>query len=118
MANVESELDLLPAPKLMEIVLQNCKGQVDQCVAPYLLLAAKKLQTAERSRCKVGLISVAANAFYYNANLTLEIMKQQGMIETFMSKWFEMIFSAKENEKWKYFRRLQDKKVSVVEFFR
>ena len=31
-----SEGDLAPAPKLLEIILQNCRGRVDHCVAPYL----------------------------------------------------------------------------------
>ena len=31
-----SEGDLAPAPKLLEIILQNCRARVDHCVAPYL----------------------------------------------------------------------------------
>ena len=33
------ETDVQAAPKLMEVVLQNCKGRVDQCVGPYLALS-------------------------------------------------------------------------------
>ena len=31
-----SEGDLAPAPKLLEIILQNCRARVDHCVTPYL----------------------------------------------------------------------------------
>lgn len=113
MTNTESELELIHGPKLMEIVLQNCKGRVDDCVAPYLLLSANKLQNVERSRAKVALIGVVANALFYNSRLALEIMVQQGSLQSIMSKWFEMILSAKDNQKWKYFRRMQDKKVDL-----
>ncbi|GMH35700.1 hypothetical protein BSKO_03568 [Bryopsis sp. KO-2023] len=113
-SNVDSELEVVPAPQLMEIVLQNCKGRVDECVAPYLLLSATKLQNVERSKLMVALINVFANAFYYNPVLTLQVMKQQGSLQTVMSKWFEMIFAAKPDEKWKYFKRMQDKKVSIL----
>ena len=38
--------DVQPAPKLMEIVLQNCRGRVDACVAPYLTLALRRLHAS------------------------------------------------------------------------
>jgi len=34
-----SEGDVICAPKLLEIILQNCRGQVDQCVGPFISLA-------------------------------------------------------------------------------
>ena len=40
------ESDVQPAPKLMEIVLQNCRGRVDACVPPYLSLALRRLHAS------------------------------------------------------------------------
>ncbi len=40
------ESDVQPAPKLMEIVLQNCRGRVDAVVAPYLTLALRSLHAS------------------------------------------------------------------------
>ena len=47
------ETDVQAAPKLMEVVLQNCKGRVDQVVGPYLALALRRLPAAETSYMKV-----------------------------------------------------------------
>ena len=40
------EDDVRPAPKLMEVVLQNCRGRVDGCVAPYLTLALRRMDAS------------------------------------------------------------------------
>ena len=40
------ETDVQPAPKLMEIVLQNCRGHVDAVVAPYLTLVLRRLHAS------------------------------------------------------------------------
>ena len=34
-----SEGDVVSAPKLLEIILQNCRGRVDHCVGPFITLA-------------------------------------------------------------------------------
>lgn len=47
------ESDVQAAPKLMEVVLQNCKGRVDQVVGPYLALALRRLPVAETAYMKV-----------------------------------------------------------------
>ena len=47
------ESDVQAAPKLMEVVLQNCKGRVDQCVGPYLALSLRRLPVAETAYMKV-----------------------------------------------------------------
>ncbi len=45
---------MVPAAKLLEVVLQNCRGRVDGYVVPYLQLALAKLQTATNRTLKVG----------------------------------------------------------------
>lgn len=34
-----SEGDVICAPKLLEVILQNCKGRVDECVPHFISLA-------------------------------------------------------------------------------
>ena len=55
--NIEDS-DIESAPKLIEVVFQNCKGQVDQWVEPYLRLTIDRLQRAETSYLKSLLIQV------------------------------------------------------------
>ena len=107
-----AEVDIAPAPKLMEVVLQNCKGRVDTCIALYIKLCVAKLALAERSTTKVLLLLVVANTLYYNAGLAVQTLRQQNATQTVFNTWFEMILSATQNEKWKYFKRVHDKKVS------
>ena len=41
--------DIEPAPKLIEAVLQNCKGRVDEWVEPYLRIAIDRLRRTEKN---------------------------------------------------------------------
>jgi importin-7 len=50
--------DIEPAPKLIEVVFQNCKGQVDQWVEPYIMITIDCLRTATRPYLKCLLIQV------------------------------------------------------------
>lgn len=47
------ERDVVPAAKLLEVVLQNCRGRVDAWVGPYLQLALGRLNTATNRTLKV-----------------------------------------------------------------
>ncbi|CAH8310505.1 unnamed protein product [Eruca vesicaria subsp. sativa] len=79
------ESDLVPAPKLKGIVLQTCKGQVDQWVEPYLRIALDRLRGAEKLSFKCLLIEVIANSFYYNASLALGILQRFGFATDYMA---------------------------------
>ncbi|CAM8933085.1 unnamed protein product [Rhodiola kirilowii] len=75
MADVNLEdNDIEPAPKLIEVLFQNCKGQVDHWVEPYLRIVAERLHRTEKPRLKCLLMQVIADALYYNAALTLSIL--------------------------------------------
>lgn len=50
--------DIEPAPKLIEVVFQNCRGQVDQWVEPYLRITVERLRRAEKPYLKCLLIQV------------------------------------------------------------
>ncbi|PPD87278.1 hypothetical protein GOBAR_DD15763 [Gossypium barbadense] len=68
--------DIEPAPKLIEVVFQNCRGQVDHWVEPYLRITLDRLNRTEKPRLKCLLVQVIANAVYYNAALTLSILNK------------------------------------------
>lgn len=50
--------DIEPAPKLIEVVFLNCKGQVDQWVEPYLRITVERLHRTEKSHLKCLLMQV------------------------------------------------------------
>jgi hypothetical protein len=60
--------DIEPAPKLIEVVFQNCKGQVDQWVEPYMRITVERLRRTEKSYLKCLLMQVVRN---YNGTLQI-----------------------------------------------
>ncbi|XP_022733037.1 importin beta-like SAD2 isoform X2 [Durio zibethinus] len=55
--NLEDD-DIEPASKLIEVVFQNCRGQVDDWVEPYLRITLDRLHRTEKSRLKCLLVQV------------------------------------------------------------
>lgn len=55
--------DIEPAPKLIQVVFQNCKGQVDHWVEPYLRITIERLRRAEKPYLKCLLIQVVSCLF-------------------------------------------------------
>lgn len=55
--------DIEPAPKLIEVVFQNCKGQVDQWVEPYLAITVGRLRSATKPYLKCLLIQVVCSCY-------------------------------------------------------
>ncbi|CAN6829095.1 unnamed protein product [Brassica oleracea] len=106
--------DLEPAPKLLGIVLQTCKGHVDQCVEPYLRITLDRLRGAEKSSFKCLLIEVVANAFYYNAPLTLGILQRLGFATDILTIWLHMLQEKKKNGAHANFKGEHDKKVCIL----
>lgn len=50
--------DIEPAPKLIQVVFQNCRGQVDRWVEPYLRITVERLRRSEKSYLKCLLMQV------------------------------------------------------------
>ena len=50
--------DIEPAPKLIEVVFQNCRGQVDHWLEPYLRITVERLRRTEKPFLKCLLIQV------------------------------------------------------------
>ncbi|KAJ6808075.1 importin beta-like SAD2 [Iris pallida] len=107
------DTDIVPAPKLIEVIFQNCKGQVDQWVEPYLKITIDRLRRTERPYLKCLLMQVIADALYYNASLTLGILQKLGAIDIF-NLWFQMLQQVKKSGARVNFRREHDKKVCCL----
>ncbi|KQJ82085.1 importin beta-like SAD2 isoform X2 [Brachypodium distachyon] len=106
--------DIVPAPKLIEVFFQNCKGQVDHWVEPYLRLTIDRLHRAEKPYLKSLLVQVIANAFYYNPSLTLAMLHKLGVATQIFNLWFVMLQQVKKNGKRVNFKREHDKKVCCL----
>ncbi|KAJ8493720.1 hypothetical protein OPV22_015441 [Ensete ventricosum] len=108
------DADIESAPKLIEVVFQNCKGQVDHWVEPYLRITIERLQRAERPYLKCLLMLVIADALYYNPSLTLNILHKLGVAVQFFNLWFQMLQEVKKSGTRANFKREHDKKVCCL----
>ncbi|KAG6481889.1 hypothetical protein ZIOFF_058512 [Zingiber officinale] len=108
------DADIEPVPKLIEVVFQNCKGQVDHWVEPYLRITIERLRRAERPYLKCLLIAVIADAFYYNPALTLGLLHKLGVAVEVFNLWFQMLQEVKKSGLRANFRREHDKKVCCL----
>ncbi|CAN1251411.1 Importin beta-like SAD2 [Linum perenne] len=106
--------DIEPAPKLIEVVFQNCKGQVDHWVEPYLRITVERLRRSEKSYLKCLLVQVIADALYYNASLTLSILTRLGVATEVFGLWFQMLQQKKKSGQLANFKREHDKKVCCL----
>lgn len=106
--------DLEPAPKLLESVLQNCRGRVDEWVTPYIQLAVTRLRRTKKFYLKDLLVGVVANALYYNPSLALKALQEMNAVGEIFHIWLQMLYAAHKNGKAIHFKREHDKKVCVL----
>ncbi|KAL6970861.1 secondary alcohol dehydrogenase (SADH2) [Sarracenia purpurea var. burkii] len=106
--------DIEPAPKLIEVVFQNCRGQVDQWIDPYLRITVDRLHRTEKHYLKCLLMQVIADALYYNASLTLNILQKLGVATEIFNHWFQMLQQTKKSGVLANFKREHDKKVCCL----
>ncbi|KAK9932780.1 hypothetical protein M0R45_020003 [Rubus argutus] len=106
--------DIEPAPKLIQVLFQNCRGQVDQWVEPYIRITFERLRRAEKSYLKCLLVQVIADALYYNAALTLNILQKLGVAADLFNLWFQMLQEVKKSGVRVHFKREHDKKVCCL----
>ncbi|GAB4834165.1 secondary alcohol dehydrogenase (SADH2) [Ancistrocladus abbreviatus] len=106
--------DIEPAPKLIEVVFQNCRGQVDNWIEPYLRISVERLHRTEKPYLKCLLIQVIANALYYNPSLALGILHKLGVATEIFGLWFQMLQQVKRSGVRANFRREHDKKVCCL----
>ncbi|RZC47297.1 hypothetical protein C5167_040237 [Papaver somniferum] len=106
--------DIEPAPKLIQVVFQNCKGQVDHWVEPYLTITLERLRRTEKPYLKCLLMKVIADALYYNAPLTLSVLHKLGVATEVFNLWFQMLQEVKKSGMKANFKREHDKKVCCL----
>ncbi|GAV58972.1 IBN_N domain-containing protein/Cse1 domain-containing protein [Cephalotus follicularis] len=106
--------DIQPAPKLIQVVFQNCKGQVDHWVEPYLQITVERLRRAQKLYLKCLLIQVIADALYYNATLTVSILYKFNVATEVFNLWFEMLQQVKKSGARTNFKREHDKKICCL----
>ncbi|GAB2226832.1 hypothetical protein Droror1_Dr00008623 [Drosera rotundifolia] len=106
--------DIEPAPKLIEVLFQNCKGQVDHWVEPYLRISIERLRRTEKPYLKGLLVQVVANALYYNPTMALSILHKIGVATEIFGLWFQMLQQVKKSGVRANFRREHDKKVCCL----
>nr|KJB71835.1 hypothetical protein B456_011G143900 [Gossypium raimondii] len=97
--------DIEPAPKLIEVLFQNCGGQVDHWVEPYLRITLDRLRRTEKSRLKCLLVQVIANAVYYNAVLTLSILNKFCVTLEVFNLWFQLLQQVRRSGRRVNFKR-------------
>lgn len=61
--------DIEPAPKLIQVVFQNCRGQVDLWVEPYIRITVERLRRAEKPYLKCLLIEVVGIYYFWKFQL-------------------------------------------------
>ncbi|EOY04908.1 hypothetical protein QUC31_017030 [Theobroma cacao] len=106
--------DIEPAPKLIEVVFQNCRGQVDHWAEPYLRITVDRLRRTEKSRLKCLLVQVIANAVYYNAALTISILNKLCVTTEVFNLWFQLLQQVRKSGLRANFKREHDKKVCCL----
>jgi hypothetical protein len=106
--------DIEPAPKLIEAVLQNCRGRVDQWLEPYLRISIERLRKTRKNYLKDLLVNVIANGLYYNAPMCLTILQHLGVTSEIFQSWFQMLYEVKKSGKPLHFVREHDKKVCIL----
>jgi hypothetical protein len=106
--------DIEPAPKLIEVLFQNCRGQVDHWIEPYLRITVERLRRTEAGNLKSILMLVIADALYYNPSLTLNVLQSLGVASEIFNLWFQMLQETKASGRRTNFKREQDKKVCCL----
>ena len=106
---------MMTAPKLMECVLTNCKGRVDDLLPLYLQLSVQSLiEFQPESRFLQDLLmGVVINGLIYDADQTAKHL--QPALPIVMEKLCNMLeLRSKSSKKRKHFLRVHDKKIVAL----
>jgi hypothetical protein len=98
--------------QLMESMMLNCRGVIDNYIAEFITLAHKYIEAPvneEEDSLPAGFLitcfEVIINAIYYNPLLTLSFLEHINYTSTFFTKWFGALDK---------FKRVHDKKLCIV----
>eukprot|EP01128_Nolandella_sp_AFSM9_P009226 TRINITY_DN5847_c0_g1_i1.p1 TRINITY_DN5847_c0_g1~~TRINITY_DN5847_c0_g1_i1.p1 ORF type:complete len:1046 (+),score=282.97 TRINITY_DN5847_c0_g1_i1:382-3138(+) len=84
--------DVIAGCNVAELLLVYCKGKIDQFVPAMIAMATERLQNEQKkSDVKVALLSVVANALYYNPQLTLAFLTSKQWEKSLFGGWFELL---------------------------
>ncbi|CAH1416757.1 unnamed protein product [Lactuca virosa] len=103
-----------PAPMLMSLVLQNCRGHVDHWVESYIRITIERFHQTESHNLKCLLMQVIADALYYNASLTYDILQKLGVTREIFNHWFQLLQKAGNTGTYATFRSKNDKRVCCL----
>ena len=111
--------DAAPAAKLLECVLLNCPGRVDEWVPHMVQISITRLADARANFFKDQLMCVVAAAIYYNAPLALNVIaSQQGSLAQIFTAWFGMIFETNKKMRATHFKKEFNKKLCALALVR
>lgn len=110
-----NDIDVVAAPKLMEVVLAHCPGAVDRWVEPYVALAWQRLQRTSRRPLKDQLVVLVSVALHYNATLTLAALHRLGATQQLLGGWADLLAARRSHgRKPAHFRQQRLKKLCVL----
>jgi hypothetical protein len=110
-----NDIDVVAAPKLMEVVLAHCPGAVDRWVEPYVTLAWQRLQRTTRRPLQDQLVVLVAVALHYNAPLTIAALHRLGATQQLLGGWSDLIAARRSSgRKPAHFRQQRLKKLCLL----
>ena len=108
------ESDCVPAPKLMESVMTNCRGRVDAVVGPFVELALRRIGTAELPYFKDLLMMTFAHALHYDPAVALAATNRLGQTNHALTLWSTMLATRTKSGERKCFKSENAKKVCAL----
>lgn len=101
--------DRCNASKLIEAMLLNLRGHIDDALPRIVATALKGLSDTDEPRAaRLANLEVLVNAVLYNAPAALQLMGQAGLARAFFDQWFTAVRT--ENG----LPRVHDKKLSIL----
>lgn len=109
------DMDCKCAVQLLECVLLNCRGRVDQWVEPFLRTAGIRLAKRDTEPfLRDLLVGTYANAIYYNPQLALAALARLNATEALFTLWVQMLDKRTKEGGRTHFKREHDKKVNAL----
>jgi len=105
---------------IIQVILENCKGQVDACIKPYmsLIVGTMTRNDAEpfaEDHVLENLLLAGADALYYNPVLTMNALQENGQLAYFMHSLGQAVSKRKKKSgKLYYFPSTRKKKTVIL----
>ena len=95
------------ACQLVEVVLHNCRGRIDEYVPGFVGHLATRLTTQKMKLKSSRILSFGlfANALFYNPALTLASLERSGLLQPVFEQWFKCLPKL---------TRLHDRKMNIL----